>query len=379
MGDTLGGTTAKARATRGGRKRLRLRAALFSIAALVVLLTRPASHHVRAAELLMSFSDPSDQHEEILTWSGMLETNDGSLVPTRTYAPPGATRETPALVLVHGVHRLGIEEPRLQRFARAVASAGIVVLTPEIVELSDYQVAPRSIDTVGAACKSLRAKTGRRVGLMGMSFGGGVSMLAAADPRFADDVAFVAAVGAHDDLGRVSHFFATNEVETVSGETKAMRAHEYGATVLVYTHVEDFFPAADVPAARDALRLWLWEERDDAREAEKGLSPASKAKVDALFASPADIASVRPEILAEIDRNAEAMQAVSPHGRLGGMKAHVYLLHGEGDTVIPSTETLWLAHDVPKETLRDVLVSLGDRARLVHFMSDLIDEAEDER
>ena len=40
--------------------------------------------------------------------------------------------------------------------------------------------------------------------------------------------------------------------------------------VLVYSHVEDFFPAEDVPAARDALRSWLWEKRDDAREAREG-------------------------------------------------------------------------------------------------------------
>ena len=43
-----------------------------------------------------------------------------------------------------------------------------------------------------------------------MSFAGGLSLLAAADPRFAEDVGFVVAVGAHHDLARVSRFFATD-------------------------------------------------------------------------------------------------------------------------------------------------------------------------
>ena len=98
---------------------------------------------------------------------------------------------------------------------------------------------------------------------------------------------------------------------------------------------------------------------------------------------------MRPELLAEIDRRArDDMKTVSPHGRLGSLRAHVYLLHGAGDTVIPATETLWLAQDVPPASLRTALVSpaiehvelkeptLGDQWALVHFMGQVIGEAE---
>jgi pimeloyl-ACP methyl ester carboxylesterase len=290
-------------------------------------------------------------------------------------------------VLVHGVQHLGIEEPRLQRFARSIVNAGIVVLTPQVDELADYRVSPTSIETVGAAIHTLRARSGgARVGLMGTSFGGGISLLTAADARFADEVAFVVAIGAHDDLERVSRFFATDEIAEVSGETKKLHAHGYGAMVLVYTHAEDFFPAEDLPAARESLRLWLWEKRDEAREASKALSPASKKKMDRFFDSEAS--TFRPELLAAIERRSEEMKKVSPHGNLEGLRAHVYLLHGAGDTVIPSTETTWLANDVPKGALRSALVSpaiehvelkdpsLADQWALVHFMGEVIGEAE---
>ncbi|MBS2019731.1 MAG: hypothetical protein JST00_43110 [Deltaproteobacteria bacterium] len=378
----------------GERKRRRSRLALFVLAVLAILLARPASHHVRATQLLLAFSDANakpDVTEELVEIAvPRTPTTEARKVKARIFSPPGATTATPAVVLVHGVQRLGIEEPRLQRFARSIVSAGIVVMTPQVDELADYAVSARSIETVGAAIETLRTQRGaRRVGLMGVSFGGGIALLTAADARFADQVGFVVAVGAHDDLARVSGFFATDEIEDASGTTRKLHAHEYGATVLVYSHAEDFFPADDVPAARTALRFWLWEKRDEAREAAKGLSPESKAKVEKLFA--ADIASVRPELLAEIERRKADMKTVSPHEHLAGIRANVYLLHGEGDTVIPATETVWLAKDVPASSLRAVLVSpaiqhvelkeptLGDKWALVHFMSQIITEAEASR
>ncbi|CAN5911959.1 hypothetical protein BH11MYX4_BH11MYX4_11250 [soil metagenome] len=384
-----------ARITRDRRRR-RVRLALFVAALLGIFLARPVAHHARAAGLLVAFSDPKakpEVTEEMLT----LEVPESPAGPARTvkariFAPPGGSAgDRPAVVLVHGVQYLGIEEPRLQRFAKSIVSAGLVVLTPQVDELADYAVSPRSIETVGAAIRALRARSGGRaqVGLMGTSFGGGVALLTAADPRFASDVAFVVAIGAHDDLARVSGFFANDEIPEVSGGIKKLHAHGYGSTVLLYTHAEDFFPAEDVPAAREALRLFLHEKRDAAREAAKQLSPGAKAKMDVIFGP--DISSLRPELTAMIARRTPDMKLVSPHERLAGLRAHVYLLHGAGDTVIPATETLWLAEDVPPAALRMVLVSpaiehvelkepsLGDQWSLIRFMGDVIGEAESAR
>jgi pimeloyl-ACP methyl ester carboxylesterase len=318
-------------------------------------------------------------------------TPEGRTVAARYYLP--ASRhidEMPGVVMVHGVHNKGIDEPRLERFARAVAGAGIAVMTPAVEELSDYHVSPRSIDTVGAAVGVLQSRLGgARVGVIGMSFGGGIGLLTAADARFAERVAFVVAIGAHDDLARVSRFFATSRIELPDGTAKDQHAHDYGAMVLVYTHVADFFPPDDVPAASDAIRYWLSDERTLARTSAEALSQASKAKIERLFA--ADVPSVKGELLGEVDRHAAEMAAVSPHGQLVGLRAHVYLLHGAGDSVIPASETLWLAHDVPQPLLRQVLVSpaivhveldkpsIRDQWDLVHFMSAVIAEAEEAR
>jgi pimeloyl-ACP methyl ester carboxylesterase len=62
-------------------------------------------------------------------------------------------------------------------------------------------------------------------------------------------------------------------------------------------------------------------------------------------------------LLREIDKTRAMMGLVSPHGHLGSVRAAVYLLHGAGDTVIPPSETQWLAQDLPPGVLRRVLIS----------------------
>lgn len=379
------GVMADVGTTKPGRRK-RSRIVLFILAVMVVIGVRPVSEHVRAAQLLMTFSD-KDAHPNVSDERITFLAN-GQPVAARVYRPVGVAH-APAVVLVHGVNHFGIDDPRLERFARAVSSAGVTVMTPAIKELSDYHVAASSIDTVGAAVVDAQHRFGdSKVGLMGMSFGGGISLLAAADPRFADRVSFVVAVGAHDDLGRVSRFFVTDEIPHVDGGAEHLKAHGYGMMVLVYSHVEDFFPAADVDAARESLRLWIWEDRDGARKEEAKLSPESKAKLDKLFGDGA--AELRPEMMAVIARNTDSMVTVSPHGHLAGLKANVYLLHGAGDTVVPASESEWLAADVPADRLKQTLItsalehvdfkdpSARSKWELVHFMGEVLADADRE-
>jgi dienelactone hydrolase len=363
--------------------------ALLLLLALVVL-WRPASAHVRAASLLVRFSDP-DAHG-LLAEAGRhaLGESDTAVAGTRARLYlPADVEHPPGLVIVHGVHWKGVDEPRLQRFARTIAATGVAVLTPEIRELCDYRIDPTSVDTIGATARAFSQHLGgARVGVMGLSFAGGLSLVAASDPRYEQAFAFVAAVGAHDDLGRVLRFFVTDEAQRPVGVALHVHAHDYGTVVLEYTHVEEFFPAADVAVARETLREILHEDFDAAKERAKALSPAAAARMDRILSH--DTASMAPELLALISRLEPRFAAVSPSAHVGHLRVPAFVLHGAGDVLIPPSEAEWLAHDIPRAMLRNSLVSaaiehveledktsLGDELALVHFMSDVLEATED--
>lgn len=364
---------------------------LFVLIASVVLigavLLHPIGPHLRATSLLLRFSNQNASGVGASFARHPFKEEDGTaLTPHgplryRLYAPQDV-KNPGAVVLLHGVHHLGIEDPRMWNLARALAGAGVLVMTPELKDLADYRVTARTIDVIGDSAVVLSTRAERKVGVIGLSFAGGLSLLAATRQEYASKIGFVMAIGAHDDMGRVARFFAANVIARPDGTESTLAAHEYGVLVLAYAHLEDFFSKQDIPAAREALRQWLWEQ-PDAMKAAAGLSPAGQKEFDELL-HHRDL--LRQALLQEITLHKDEMEAVSPHGHMAALHAPVYLLHGAGDTVIPASETLWLAKDVPPQYLKASLVSqalvhvdMGGKVRwqdqwqLVDFMAQVLD------
>lgn len=376
-------------------RRSRFRAGILIAIALVALAAKPAARHLAAAELLARLTTKGEAVGLGAWGASPIDVVDASVpgeagsVRARRYVPRRNGR-APGVVLLHGVHRDGIDEPRLVAFARSLAASGFVVLTPQLDELADYRIDAASVPTIGAAVQTLAhdaAVAPGGVSVMGFSFAGGLSLLAAADPRFAGDVRTVLAVGAHDDLARVSRFFATDEAPAPDGPPMHLRAHDYGALVLVYGHTDEFFAPGDVAAAHEALRLWLWQDWDAARKRAEAASTEARARLTELFAGR--LASVSADLLASVAKHEPEMRACSPHGRLASIRAKVFVLHGAGDDVVPPTEARWLARQLPDAARGDVLVSpaiqhvepggkptIGERAELVHFVAELLSSIE---
>lgn len=309
----------------------------------------------------------------------------GERIPARRYLPKGVAR-APGVVLLHGVHRLGIDEPRLTAFARSLARAGLVVLTPELTELVSYRIEASSIPKIGAAARALAESEGVRPGgvaLMGFSFAGGLALSTAAEPAYAPFVKTVLAVGAHGSLDRVARFFATNEARYPDGRALTLKAHDYGALVLIHGHTGDFFDEEDAKGAGRALEKWLSEDWDGARGEAGQLSPEGRARLEGLFEGKLDAVSGR--ILDFTEQNIAKMRAASPEGRLDAMRAKVFLLHGAGDSVVPATEAYFLERDLPEAAKAELLVSPAvqhveagkdasfvEQLELVHFIANLL-------
>ena len=309
-------------------------------------------------------------------------------VRARLYTPL-APKNAPAILVLHGVHHLGIDEPRLENFATAMAACGVQVLTPELPDIKDYQVGANSIATIGESAEWLTKEDGgRAVGVLGLSFSGGLSLLAAADPGYQKDIRFVMAVGSQDEMSRVAAYYRTGEDVRPDGTEESLPPHEYGPLVLEYEHVGEFVPAEDVTPIRAVLRAHLYEDEAAERLALTRLSVAQAAEAKALMDT--SLPATRTALEREDERHADDMAAVSPHGRLATLRTPVYLLHGAGDNIIPSAETEWMASELPKRSLKAVLISpvlshldldgakptMADQLRLVHFFALVLHAAE---
>jgi pimeloyl-ACP methyl ester carboxylesterase len=358
----------------------------------VVLVCPFVEDYLRAASLLQRISDPHatgwiasyglhpvDAHDTSFDFHG-------ASIPARIYLPLGVNA-APGIMVVHGMHYTGIDGPRLVAFARSLAATGFVVMTPQVPGIADYRVEAESADLIGVAAESFTQQLQvPRVGVLALSFSGGLALLAASDPRYSQSIAWIATVGGHYNLASVLRFFATGEAVLPDGSVEHLPAHEYGPLIVVYDEVQDFFAPQDITTAHEALKILLTDDSKASAELAKNLSPSGQQTMKLIYRKQRE--HFAPALLAEVDKRSAQLAAASPAGRLNSLHMPVLLLHGSDDTVIPPTEMLWLEREIPKNELLAALSSpvithvevgskapLRERLALVHWMALMIRQA----
>jgi hypothetical protein len=200
----------------------------------------------------------------------------------RVYEPARASRRT--ALLTSGLHAAGIDEPRLVRLARDLSGDGLVIVTPVSPELSRFASTPALTGALELAGAWLATEWGLapdgRIGLMGVSFSGGLSIIAAGRPSLAGHVSSVFALGSHDDLPRVLRYLCTGQepfprqqvpVRLKPDPTDDARSgrlqpadvftrppHDYGVAVILLGIAERLVPPAQVEPLREGVRKYLW-------------------------------------------------------------------------------------------------------------------------
>jgi acetyl esterase/lipase len=320
----------------------------------------------------------------------------GGTLKSRAYQPYHATGR--GILLVPGVHAAGIDEPRLVGFARDIAAMGHPVVTVELPDLAHYEITTRTTDMIEDAAAwmmrrpELRGRDGR-IGMLGISFGGGLSIVASARPSIRNGVEFVMAFGGHGDLPRTLRYLCTG----VQPDGSQRPPHDYGLAIVLLGAANRVVPEAQVQPLRNAILSYLEASRLDMVDKTKAATEFTHAKeLAAALQEPArtymgyvnarDVARLGPVLLPHVG-DLGGDPALSP-ARSPLPAGPVFLLHGTEDNVVPAIESTLLAdtlraHNVPVEVLLTPLITHAevDRGstmtaiwRLIHFWADVLDE-----
>jgi pimeloyl-ACP methyl ester carboxylesterase len=223
-------------------------------------------------------------------------------------------------------------------------------------ELADFSLTKNSAVVISDAVHELARRSDKaKVGLLGLSFAGSMSLIAASDPAVARQLSVVISIGGDDNLRRVLEFYQTDQATAPDGTVLRMKANDYGILVMAYGHASAFFSPADVQQARRALHSMLEDKAGEAYAEAAKLSPEGQQRMKQLFTD--DAKALEPEIQRNLDAEEPELKAASPHFYISHLQVPVLLLHGATDDVVPSTEMLWLEHDLPPGTVKGALIS----------------------
>ena len=267
-------------------------------------------------------------------------------VPVRLYRPSGGPART--VVVFPGVHGGGVDEPRLATLCGRLAATGATVVCAPLPELREFVITARSTDqledvTRWAAEDPSVSRSGR-VGLVGVSFGGGLALVAAGRPGLAGRLDLVVSIGGYGDLPRVLRYLCTG----VLPDGSYREPHDYGLAVVAYAAVDRLVPPEQAGPLARGIRTFL----DASLEAGRGRPEAAGLLADARAQADALSEPARRILQGVIVRDREyvgrllepwtdelaAVPGLSPE-RSAATGAPVFLLHGITDNVIPSSET----------------------------------------
>jgi dienelactone hydrolase len=332
----------------------------------VAIAAYAAAPYARAASLVIRAAKIGGRVEAFArTRAHSVRQSAPHAVPTRHgevaaqfYTPDSRIERT--VLLVPGIHSLGIREPRLTALADDLAGSGVRVMAMALPDLQHYRITPRATDVIEDAVSWMAgqkdlARDGR-IGVIGISFAGGLAISAAGRPAIRDRVAYVVSFGGHGDIRRVMRYIATGEAPRVEGIT-VHPPHDYAVAVVLYGLADrGVVPPAQVQVLRSGIETFLLASQ---------LTLVDMNQANAAFASARDMQKTMPEPAATLmsyvnDRSVTQLgPKLVPHlEQLGAddpalspqlapvPRAAVYLLHGDGDTVIPTAESSILASDL---------------------------------
>jgi dienelactone hydrolase len=336
---------------------------------------RGAAFVVRAAGMHGVARAAADWEARPVTESAVTIPSRAGALPARLYLPQG--RAARVFLLVPGVHASGVDEPRLVGFARDLASMGHPVVTVGPPDLARYAISPQVTDAIEDAALWLSQQPvlapDRRIGMMGISFAGGLSIVAAGRPALAGRVAEVLSLGGHGDLPRTLRYLCTG----IEPDGRQRPPHDYGVVIILLGVADRLVPAEQAPALRDAVLTFLEASRLDLVDKARSLAEFEHAKLlGAALPEPSrtlmryvnerDVARLGPILLPHVSALG-GDPALSP-ALAPPPSAPVFLLHGTGDNVIPAAETTALAR------------TLSERGVEVHaLVTPLITHAEVDR
>ena len=246
---------------------------------------------------------------------------------------PAAGGPHPGLLVCLGVVPFAVDHPQVPRLGAALARAGFAALLHWSPAMRDRRFDPGDVEDLTLAYHWLIERPDvdpARSGFLGTCVGGAFGLMAAADPRIRDRVAFVAAYAPYASMWTLARDVAS-ATRPHGGGREPWPVDPLTRTVYVRS-MTDQLAASEAALLRDACTARGGRVDPDT------LSEAGRAVYPLLTALDPDEAEAALQRLPPALR--ERLTAMSPLAYLADVRAPLLvILHDRGDAVVPVSES----------------------------------------
>jgi acetyl esterase/lipase len=273
----------------------------------------------------------------------LIEYDSGRIVAD-IYRPSGDGPNA-AMIFSMGAPPLELDDGRLVNLAEAVARGGLVMVVPFSTRLDAQRIELAEIDALVGVFEYLEEQAyvdPERIGYMGLSVGGSLALVAAADERVAERVNYVVAFGAYynavDALVAVGSRTATYDGKEENWEP---RAHAIEVTALQLI--------ADLADRNDRETLCrAFVDPGDRKLCGAGRDSVSSGEIARLTAegraayelmTSEDPTEARKLLGGLPAATLERLERLSPSRTIERLQSELFIIHDRGDEFIPYVES----------------------------------------
>ncbi|MBI1994349.1 MAG: hypothetical protein HYS67_08085, partial [Deltaproteobacteria bacterium] len=266
--------------------------------------------------------------------------NGGRTITADLYFLPNG-RKRGAILLTHGIIEAGKDDPRLIRFAHALARTGFAVLVPELKGMKSLKVLMSDVEDIVVSFGYLAALHDlvdeEKVGLLGFSYAAGPTLMSAANPEIRQRVKFVASFGGYYDPINVIRFITTGYYE-YGEERGVLKPEPYGKWVFFINNLDYVQSLKDRSLLKTIFTLEQEGKKENIKPYSEQLSPQGVSLYELLINHDPR----RVEALVEkVDPRVRGyLKELSMAPVMPSIQAYLIIGHGTTDPLIPYTESL---------------------------------------
>lgn len=247
------------------------------------------------------------------------------------------------LVLVPGLHPDGVYDRRAQTLAASCAHAGFQVVAVDIPEFRTFHITNDGVQSIAALIKALPdhfpASTLKKIGVLGVSYGFGPVVMAAARKDLVPRVDFLISIGGYYDLHHALEYALTG-IHDHDGFQQRSTPEPWARMIFTLIHLDELVSdKTDIPPLKESLLLRLNSKEDEARAVDTHLSASGRSFLEKVLRGMT--AETLDGFGPLLTRLKPELWALSPASVLSMLRPELrlHLLHGRTDELVPSVET----------------------------------------
>jgi len=278
---------------------------------------------------------------------------------------PDDDKQHATIIFSMGAPPLDLDDSRLRKLAEDAARGGLVMIVPFSERLNAELIEPEEMDALVGIfqyAERQRYVDRGRVGYIGVSVGGSLALVAAADPRIANEVDFAVSFGGYYNTLDTFSSIVSHDIE-YKGKHEEWEPDHHTVEVTALQVLTGLSGAYDRSVLCKAfVDSWDWDLCDTTFD---DLGPFAPADLDRMtqtgrtayaFMTAPDFVTASA-LLQELPVSLrEKLVALSPDEGIERLHAELYIVHDRGDKFIPYVES---------RRLRDALSERSDAQ--VHY------------